>query len=267
MYSFFRFYILSSLHVGLALFAFTQVTALQLGTPFPTATLFAIFGLTVVGYNCIKFGWKLQLLKSSLALSIKGITALGLIALIGFLPMTLEGAMWLVIVMILSVAYGIPQLNLQFQLRQLKGLKILLVALVWVITSLFLPISYFEGEFFNVPIAMVLSHFLFVVVATLPFEIRDLDRDATELGTWPQLLGVGTTQLLGYGLLFLFLLLEYSYLPDFGQFVISAIIAVLTALFLAFSSERQSEFYSSFWVESLPIIWWLLLWAYQSCSA
>jgi len=35
------------------------------------------------------------------------------------------------------------------------------------------------------------------------------------------------------------------------------IIAVITALFLAFANEKRSKYYTSFWVESVPIVWWL----------
>jgi hypothetical protein len=31
------------------------------------------------------------------------------------------------------------------------------------------------------------------------------------------------------------------------------------AVALAFANEKRSKYYTSFWVESIPVVWWLLL--------
>jgi hypothetical protein len=36
-------------------------------------------------------------------------------------------------------------------------------------------------------------------------------------------------------------------------------IAIVITLFLAFANEKRTKYYTSFWVESIPIVWWLLL--------
>jgi hypothetical protein len=36
-------------------------------------------------------------------------------------------------------------------------------------------------------------------------------------------------------------------------------IACITALFLAFANEKRSKYYTSFWAESIPVLWWVLL--------
>ena len=93
----------------------------------------------------------------------------------------------------------------------------------------------------------------------LPFEIRDLNYDSLKLGTIPQRIGVKRTKIIGIFLLILFFFLEYFKNEiDTKSLTILLIITFVTALFLAFSNKNQSKYYSSFWVESLPIFWLVL---------
>jgi hypothetical protein len=47
-------------------------------------------------------------------------------------------------------------------------------------------------------------------------------------------------------------------LPLIFEIAIEFSIAFVIALFLAFANEQRSRYYTSFWVESIPIVWWLL---------
>lgn len=267
MRALFRFYILSSIHVGGAVLALAKATALVLQIPMSIQFQGALFGMTVTGYNCIKYGYAHQLLKTKNALGIKLVSGLGvLLTLNGIFPLNTERVVLLLTMGLLTVSYGIPKLVVPINLRSSKGLKIFLVALVWVGSTVFLPVAYATSMPNSLSPALVVSHFIFVLVATLPFEIRDLQQDASSLGTWPQLLGVGGTKMRGYGLLVVFVLLESYHLKDTGQLIISGVIASLLGVFLAFSRKNQSTYYSSFWVESIPIVWWALLVLYESST-
>lgn len=267
MKALFRFYIMSSIHVGGAVLALAKATALVLQIPMSIQFQGALFGMTVTGYNCIKYGYVHQLLKTKNALGIKLVSGLGvLLTLNGIFPLNTERVVLLLMMGLLTVSYGIPKLVVPINLRSSKGLKIFLVALVWVGSTVFLPLAYATSMPNSLSPALVVSHFIFVLVATLPFEIRDLQQDASSLGTWPQLLGVGGTKVRGYGLLVVFVLLESHHLKDTGQLIISGVIAILLGVFLAFSRKNQSTYYSSFWVESIPIVWWALLVLYESST-
>jgi hypothetical protein len=44
-----------------------------------------------------------------------------------------------------------------------------------------------------------------------------------------------------------------------ARIVVLIVISVLTGLFVSFSKINQGKYYSSFWVEGLPILWLVLL--------
>jgi hypothetical protein len=51
----------------------------------------------------------------------------------------------------------------------------------------------------------------------------------------------------------------FSFIIDVNFEYSSLIIAIVTAFFLAFANEKRSKYYTSFWAESIPILWWFLL--------
>jgi len=46
---------------------------------------------------------------------------------------------------------------------------------------------------------------------------------------------------------------------DKNQLIINLILVLMIGLFLLFANEKKSKYYTSFWIESIPIVWWLLL--------
>jgi len=46
---------------------------------------------------------------------------------------------------------------------------------------------------------------------------------------------------------------------DFSSSVLQLILIFVIAIFLTFANEKRSKYYTSFWVESVPILWWFLL--------
>jgi len=102
-----------------------------------------------------------------------------------------------------------------------------------------------------------LQRYLFVLVATLPFEIRDLKLDDPNLSTWPQKLGIQKTRWLGGLLLLLFVFLEI-YHSISSNFLLVFGMAILLMGFVLRSKAKQSKYFSSFWVEGIPILWLIL---------
>ncbi|MGB2435758.1 MAG: hypothetical protein ACPIB5_06555, partial [Flavobacteriaceae bacterium] len=138
-----------------------------------------------------------------------------------------------------------------------KGLKIHLVALSWVLTTVFLPLSMGGQSMTEFSLVYGLQRYLFVLVATLPFEIRDLKLDDPNLSTWPQKLGIQKTRWLGGLLLLLFVFLEIYYAASSNVFLVLGI-AILLMGFVLKSKAEQSKYFSSFWVEGIPILWLFL---------
>jgi hypothetical protein len=105
-----------------------------------------------------------------------------------------------------------------------------------------------------------LQRFILVFVLILIFEIIDLAKDDPHLHTVPQQIGIQKTKLLGLALMFVFFGLGFLLrTPDFMQILVNLIMFALVAGFLKFAHPGRSRYYSAFWVESLPVIWMLLV--------
>jgi hypothetical protein len=148
----------------------------------------------------------------------------------------------------------------QKNLRQISGLKIYVIALVWAFTTSISPLIEFKIEISADAIIMSVQRFVLVMVLMLPFEIRDLIYDSLKLGTIPQKIGIKKTKIIGIVLLMLFFMLDY-FADELSSTSIlkTLIITFITMLFLVFSNKNQSKYYSAFWVESIPILWLLIL--------
>lgn len=161
---------------------------------------------------------------------------------------------------LLTVLYAIPFLSgFQKNLRNISYLKIVIVAVVWVGSTVLLPI-YDAGKTIDTRVILVaFQRFLIVAVLILPFDIRDLKYDAISLQTIPRKIGIQKTKKLGFGLLLLAMVFEFLINSESNTKNIFLGIALIVLLFLMRATKDQSKYYSSFWVESLPIFWWLLL--------
>ena len=157
----------------------------------------------------------------------------------------------------LVLLYCLPLPGFRWNFRGFKGLKIHLVALSWVLTTVFLPLSIYGLGMAEFSLAYAFQRYIFVIVATLPFEIRDMKLDDPNLSTWPQILGIKKTRWLGGLLLFLFVSLELHHSISSNFFLVLCI-AILLMGFVLKSEAEQSKYFSSFWVEGIPILWLFL---------
>jgi hypothetical protein len=160
-----------------------------------------------------------------------------------------------VIPLLLSIFYTISFGNKT--LRNIEGLKIYVVGITWSIVTVLLPIKEFDLEFSEEVYLVFLQRFLFIIALILPFEIRDLSLDSMKLKTVPQKIGTQKTKIYGFVLLLLFFSVEYFKFKPL--FLTSLTVLIVTLLFLLYSNERQSKYYSSFFVEGIPIFWYILL--------
>jgi hypothetical protein len=144
--------------------------------------------------------------------------------------------------------------------RNWAGFKIYIVTFCWVGVTLFLPIINNNLPLTSYVFLVAAQRFILIFVLILIFEIIDLRLDDQYLKTVPQQIGVAKTKRVGVTLMVLFVLLEFLS-SDFRMefFDLKLALAITTILFLLFSNENRSRYYASFWVESIPIFWWLFL--------
>jgi hypothetical protein len=229
-----------------------------------------VFFATITGYNFVKYFGVAKFHHRSLATWLKAIQVFSFLAFLGTcyyaLKLTIDSIIYLAIFGLVTFLYAIPLLPMQYfrdsqkNLRQIGGLKIYIIALVWAFTTAFLPLIEKGYPISGDVVITGIQYFIFVIVLMLPFEIRDLIYDNLKLGTIPQRIGVKNTKLIGAILLLFFFLLEFFKNEVKETALISnAIVLSITLVFLLFAHKEQTKYYSAFWVESIPGIWLLIL--------
>lgn len=257
-------YIEGSIHVALSCFSLVHVTQhyFNISKDF-TLAYFAFFG-TIIGYNFVKYEALYRVKKRQIKNKLKGIFVLSFLSLTaaGFYFFQLQKISQIISIafLILTLLYTLPFFPNRKNARNWAGVKIYIVALCWVGVTVVLPVL-------NAGIALTsnfylkcIQRFILIFVLILIFEIIDLAKDDPHLQTVPQQIGVKRTKQLGFLLLALFFSLNFfSFIIDVNFEYSSFIIAIVAVLFLAFANEKRSKYYTSFWVEAAPILWWLMI--------
>ncbi len=259
----FRFYIQSSKHVALAVTALTAVTYAEFElTPDLWVLAFVYLG-TVAGYNFVKYSGFGNIHHLSITENIKWLRVFTAVIFLTLIIVALN-----VPTVILYYALGFGVITMLYALpmfkgknmRMLKGWKIFVISVVWAGVTVCFPLATHELLLTPAGIIELISRFVFVIALTIPFEIRDLKYDEKELGTLPQLMGVKESRSLGSGLLLVFITLQFVNPAIKGiELSLTALIAVITLWAIWKAKEEQHEYYASFWVESIPIVWYALI--------
>jgi hypothetical protein len=265
-----NFYINSSIHVALAVFSFSWLTLLEFNISYDENLLCFIFYASITGYNFVKFFGIAKFHHRSLSPWLKLIQIFSLFCFLFmcFYLMKIENSIWLYILVfgIITFLYAIPFLptrkflDQHHNLRNIGGLKVFLIALVWCGVTVYLPLLN-NHHIINLDVVIVsLQRFLLVIILMLPFEIRDLQFDSLKLSTIPQKLGVKGTKIMGVVLGFIIFCLEFFKSEiALNQLIILLMISTITLVFVIFSKEKQGKYYCAFWVEGVPILWLLFV--------
>ena len=155
------------------------------------------------------------------------------------------------------LVYGFSFFGKLKSARNWIGFKVFLVVLSWTIITFLLPIVNAKLEFTQELFLYGLQRFVLIYAIMCVFEIVDLQFDAISLQTIPQRIGVKQTKLVGFAFLTVFLILEFFVTNQFTR--IDVFFVGLIAVFIYFSNRNRSKYYSNFWVESIPIFWWIAL--------
>jgi hypothetical protein len=261
-----QFYINSSLHVGLSCYALVRITQILLHISQQNAVVYFAFWGTIVGYNFVKYEELARVKKLQMRNQLRGIALFSLFSFImtGYYFFLLERLTQIIAVVFLGLTllYTLPFFPNRNNARNWAGVKIYIVSFCWVGVTVVLPLL-------NASVALTanigilsIQRFILIFVLILIFEIIDLRHDNPNLRTVPQQIGVKNTKILGCFLLVIFCVLSlfsYNNLVLPLSFIFEIVIANVTALFLVFANENHSKYYTSFWVESIPIVWWVCL--------
>lgn len=246
----FDFYIQSSLHIAIAVFALVRITEISLQLSNNKILELTIFFGTIVGYNFLKYFEAFQ--KDNFDFNknryLVGLTFLSAIAtLFYFLQLTNSLQIYFIKIGLLVALYPF--------LRKFGFWKLFLVSFCVTAITVYTPIIS-QSSFSDNEIIILIQRFLIVISLMIPFEILDSETDDKTLKTIPQRFGIFKTKLFGIVLLIPFVFLEFFK----DKFEISTVvIALIIGLFIGFTNFKRDKYYTSFWVESVPIVWLVLL--------
>ncbi len=135
-------------------------------------------------------------------------------------------------------------------------LKIATVAVVWAVITVNVAMVISEISLTHDAWIEAIQRFLLVLVLMVPFEIRDMHKDAAELHTLPQLVGVLNAKRIALALSILlyaltFFKTEITAMDVWGKLLLT----LLLLLAIVFTKTKRSKRFASFWVEGIPIIW------------
>lgn len=264
----FDFYLDSSIHVALSCFALVNCTYLIINISINySVALYALFG-TIAGYNFVKFDALARAKKNKMSWKLKAIAGLSFLSLIigiyYFLELQKITKITATLVLILTLLYTLPFFPNKKNARNWAGFKIYIVAICWVGVTLLLPIVNSGYKIDSELLILIFQRLLLIFTLILIFEIVDLKNDDPHLKTVPQQIGIKNTKNVGFVLLILFIGLSFCNFKGKAnnqliELLLNFVIAIVIGFFLFFSNENRSKYYTSFWVESIPIIWFLIL--------
>jgi hypothetical protein len=255
----FDFYIKSSLHLGICVICLYLVNVLKHDIEVDYLIITFLFSSTIIVYNFIKYGYNLpnySTLKNSVLKTITFLSfvcGFALIYTLFFLKFyTLLFGTFLFFICIL---YVFPVGNSKLNFRNLSRVKLFLVAFCWSASTVFLPLI--ENGFNNYYFTLIFSFQIFclIIIYTIPFEIRDLQNDSIELQTIPQIFGIKKSKNICYFLIMVFSLLSFINSGLGTNFLSDIVLSFILFFIVYITKKNQSEYFSSFWVESVPVYW------------
>lgn len=264
IFSIFDFFIKSSLHLSFCVLSLIVITYLRLDQEINFLILFVVFNATVITYNFIKYASTLPYYFFVSNISIKKIQYLsfvcGIFLIISLLFLKFNTILFGFFLSFFCFIYVIPFNRTKTNIRNYSRIKIYIVAFCWsAVTVLFPLLSEIEIDFIT-SFLLFVQRFLFVIVCTIPFEIRDLKFDSLKLKTMPQVFGIKKTKSIAFVLLLVFLILSFVInLNEINYIISDLLIAIIIGCFVVVSKKNQTKYFSSFWVESVPIFWLLIV--------
>jgi 4-hydroxybenzoate polyprenyltransferase len=202
-----------------------------------------------------------------LNISITIISVLSLIPL--FFLLSFSSKLLVIFLGLIAFGYSLPLFSIgekRFGLRNIPGLKLFIIALVWSVSTVTLPIleineSHLFDIDFNDLVLLTAKRFLFVAAITVPFDIRDLFQDKRyELKTIPTLLGEKKAYLFCQFLLLCYLILLVVFNNGFNADFLALTLTIVLAGWLIFKSTWQkNEYYYFFYLDGTLILQFVML--------
>ena len=181
-----------------------------------------------------------------------------------FFQISFANQLLLIIPSILSLGYVLPLLKGERRFRDLDYLKIFLVAIVWGVITVLMPIFEHSTHLILSHYLLLLERILFIFAITLPFDIRDLKIDAhLSVKTIPARIGILNTKKLAIFLLSiafccaLFNWMNGLYSP---QILAALFVSFLsTGILILYSDRMNADYFFTGMMDGTMILQFLLV--------
>jgi hypothetical protein len=246
---FLNLHINASIHVSLAVVSLLQISLIELHVSISNSIYYFVFFSTVFCYNSLKYlevfvAKKFTFSNHIFISSVTIIAFLGSVFCFFLLPTVIQFGIFKISLCILLYPF----------LRKQGFLKIIIVAICVTYITLYIPMEFLNLNFAET-VRFLFERFILVLTLLIPLEIFQIEQDSKTINTVPVIIGISKTKYLGYLLLLLYLVLNYN--QDY--FLISLVFTMIIASFIYLSDRIKEPFFYSFWLESIPIFWLLLL--------
>ena len=114
------------------------------------------------------------------------------------------------ILFLVCLLYVFPINHSISNFRNRSKIKLFLVAICWSGSTVLFPFIESKQMDYYGSLVLFVQFFLFVIVCTVPFEIRDLKYDSNDLKTIPQIYGTNNSKYISYVLIFIFFSISSS---------------------------------------------------------
>ena len=254
-------YIKSNLHVALCLVFYTMLIYYQNGITVNYCEILFIFLATLLAYNFIKYH-KLLFTKNRPNYVFQLFILVTVISLIilsfKVVRVSILKTIIVLIACLLVIAYSFPAYKIN-SLRNYPLVKILTISAAWTLTSVcFSFIGILKPK---ILVFYCLSIFLMVSCQMISFEIRDEDIDKNKSKTVVHVFGLQRIKTIGYAILITLSVVIFfiSLIEKDSVSYLSNIIILIVLFYLIFKSNKnQTEYFSSIFVESVPIYWLII---------
>lgn len=269
------FLLFSNLFIALCAVAQAKLTYHLLGAPCDIQVLGILFFSTLALYNFSAFMSKPAEPKKSPFRRVRWthsnyrlMITLTLIAVLSLIVITLflapASQVLLLFLGVIAVCYNLPLFSIgekRFGLRNVPGLKLFLIALIWSLSCVLLPIVEMgnsQSIFISASdtILLIAKRFLFIAAITVPFDIRDLYQDKSyDLKTIPVVLGEKKAYLVCQILLFAYVCLLLLFTRNINGNFFALLFTIVLTGWLIFKSEwKKNEYYYFFLLDGTMIL-------------
>ncbi len=239
-----------------------------------------LFSSTLALYNFSIFLSKPKKPENSISVRVRWIFShyrllitISIIAVFSIIPISLflstSSKILLFTLALISIAYNLPLFAIQdkkFGLRNIPGIKLFLIASVWALSCVLIPILEMENNqkiavSLNDTILLIAKRFLFIAAIAVPFDIRDLYQDKLyELKTIPVLFGERWAWLICQGFLGTYLILLFLFKEQFDSNFFGLTLSTLLTGWLIFRSKwKKNEYYYFLFLDGTMILQFLML--------